>query len=76
MLYILMKIITTIRAMNSISTLRSSIFLLIFLPQNPPRIPPDAIKTKRKMENAGTVDVKIEFKRLVIWENKIMYKEF
>ena len=55
---------TTISPIKSISTLRSSIFLFTFLPQNPPRIPPAAINAKRKTEKAGTVDVKIEIKEI------------
>ena len=71
-----MKIMTIINPINKRSTLWSSIFLLIFLPQNPPRIPPAAINARSAMEKAGIVAVTIEFSKLVIWENNIIYREF
>lgn len=37
---------------------------------------PATINTRSATEKAGTVEVTIEFNKLVIWENSIIYKEF
>ena len=67
---------TTIKNRNSLSTTFSSILLLITRPLIPPKIPPTTMRTNSQMENSGTVPVTREFKSPVIWENRMMYREF
>ena len=68
--------ITIIKMMNNLSTTLESIFLLMIRPLIPPRMPPITMSTRSHMVNSGTVLVTREFIRLVIWEKRMMYREF
>ena len=63
---------TIINPMNSLSTVPESIFLLIFLPQNPPIIPPAIISTNSHRLTSGTDFVTTVEHRLASWENRMI----
>jgi len=67
--------ITTIKPMKSLSTVRSEIFLFKALPAIPQEMPPITINASITGSNSGTLLVTTEDKRLATWENKIIYKE-
>ena len=65
--------INIIKAMNNLSTVLDSIFLLIVRPQIPPAIPPTTIKAKMPNWNSGTLFVIKDESKLATWEKKIIY---
>ena len=65
-----------INPINNLFTVSPSIFLLILRPTMPPKIPPATINIKSPTVNSGTVLVTIVLIRLVICENRMIYREF
>ena len=76
MLYAQINIMIAINPINSLFTVSPSILLLIFRPTIPPRIPPATISIRSPAVNSGTVFVTIVLIRLVICENRMIYREF
>lgn len=70
------KMMTIIKKINNLSTTLESIFLLMLRPLMPPRMPPMTMRAKSHIVNSGTVLVTRELIRLVIWEKRMMYREF
>ena len=64
------------RAMNSLSTVWSEMFLLIARPIIPPAIPPAIIKNNTGIGNVGTLFVTKLMSKLASCEKKIMVREF
>lgn len=71
-LYMLIPIIVINIQRNSISTVRDDIFLLIFLPRKPPRIPDDIITASAIMSVLGIDrDAKVKIRLAVCAKNII-----